>query len=194
MMIKRVYFSAMITAAMGAVVMGCSRSEVNRYAGSPPDNLFVNPGFESDAVDILPWFVNIHADPEAFEFGVDSKVAFEGKNSLRIQRKREQPFANVVQYFRRPQDVRRPFRLSVWLRGEDVVGEVRLHAVFSEMGGSIGSDHSESPRLSGTFGWTRLDMDIVPPSPRVDAIQAGVTVSGDGTLWIDAAELVPLTE
>lgn len=166
--------------------------------GTPPApppagrNLFVDGGFESGDPTFAPWMISIHADADAYTFDLDSQVMREGRHSLRVQRVRDEPYAGIVQPFRkRDLGGTTRFRLSGWLKGENVTHPVYLHAGFFAYGGVIGETDS-AQRLQGSFDWTQLSLDIELPD-HADRLEAGVTI-GDGTVWVDGMELVPLPD
>lgn len=176
---------------LALAVFGCAKPPAETV--SSPDNLLGNAGFETGDASFAPWVMNIHADPEAYEFALDDTIAREGTFSLRVRKVREEPFASAVQYFRKRQLDQPRYRLSVWLRGENLDSPTYLHAAFSRFGGQFALIDNRDEGLSGTFDWTRLEMEIAMP-PQFDSAEIGVSTTGNGVVWIDAVELVPLTE
>lgn len=185
---------------MLAMTLGCAKPPAEQNAVSdgghveaPSGNLLANPGFESGGAHFTPWVLNIHADPGAYEFTLDDAIAREGAHSLHVRKIRDEPFASAVQHFRKSQLPSPRYRLSVWLRGNDLDSPAYLHAAFTRFGGQFALIDNRDEGLSGTFDWTRLDMEIDMP-PQFDSAEIGISTTGNGEIWIDAAELVPLTE
>ena len=192
-------FGATLVVALLPLLYACAEpARTSGTAASAPvvqqeGNLFGDPGFETAGADFAPWTLHLHADPESFEFKLDDEVAKEGERSLRITRRRDEPYASITQRF--PQSSfpsSRKMRLSAWVRGEGVMSPARLYAGFFAFGGNAGEADSGAV-VQGTFDWTRLSIEFELPR-RVDALEAGVTVTGDGTVWIDGLELVPLPD
>jgi hypothetical protein len=156
-------------------------------------NLMLNGGFESSESHFAPWVFNIHADPHSFEFVSDNSVAKEGKASLRVRRLKDEPFASVVQYFDRSDLSADRYRLSAWIRGEGLTAPVYLYTGFFTASYQSGVDGGPEHGKTGTFDWTRIEREF-SLSERTARIETGVTTTGDGTLWLDAVELVPLVD
>lgn len=189
---RRPWMAAVVAGGV-LTVFGCAKPPPAETASSVDDNLLGNAGFETGDASFAPWVMNIHADPEAYEFALDETVAKDGKFSVRVRKVRDEPFASAVQHFRKRQLDQARYRLSVWLRGENLDSPTYLHAAFSRFGGQFALIDNRDKGLSGTFNWTRLEMEIVMP-PEFDSAEIGISTTGNGVVWIDAAELVPLNE
>ena len=177
-----------------AMMQGCADRAAAPSEGAAEDiaasgNLVVNGDFEQADPSIPPWLKHVHADSEAFAFSLDASIAHEGRQSLKIERQRPEPYANVVQKFRKRELVGRKYRLSAWLRGEGLTGAAYLHGALFAYGSPIAEMGSADQGLQGTFDWTRVELALDLPE-RFDQAEFGITTTGDGALWIDQVELV----
>jgi hypothetical protein len=188
-----------ISMLMLPLIFGCAQpveqaaDDAQATSAIAPENMLGNPGFETGDPTFSPWATNVHADPESFVFTLDTKIARQSGYSLRIERVRDEPFASIAQYFRRKDLANRRFRLSAWLRGENLASPAYLLAIPYYHSRQDGVVDNRDRGLSGSFEWTRVELDIQMPA-RADALEVGVTTTGDGVLWVDDAELVPLAE
>jgi len=196
---NRTHATAIATALMLAGLAACTERPKERAdGGSAPiaetsGNVIGNPGFETSEALFAPWVFNIHADPDAFVFTADNAFFKEGTVSLRVQRSRDEPFASVVQYINKDTLPAARYRLSAWVRGENLQSPVYLHTAFFASSYQMAMDGGPEHGLVGTFDWTRLEREITLPE-RLSHIETGVTTTGDGTLWIDSVELVPISD
>jgi hypothetical protein len=176
-------------------VAGCTdRSRVGASAGGATlseANLLGNPGFEDDVEAFSPWLRHVHADGDSFTFAADGAVYREGSKSMRIERVTPEPYASIVQSFRKRELSSKRYRLSAWVSGADLSSPVYLHANFFSYGSPSGETGGPDAGLQGTFDWSRLELDISLPE-RFDRAEFGLSTTGDGTVWIDAVELVPI--
>lgn len=191
---------AITVALMLTLLSGCAERPKGPAADAPAPsvdsasgNVLPNAGFETSDSLFSPWTFNIHADPEAFVFTQDGSAPKEGNFSLKVQRARDEPFASVVQYIDKEKLPGTRYRLSAWVRGENLQSPVYLHTAFFTSSYQMGMDGGPEHGLSGTFDWSRLEREITLPD-RLSRIETGVTTTGDGVLWIDAVELVPITD
>ena len=196
--LKRAAFLAIsLMGLMGVVasVAGCSdRARIGASAGDvrfSEANLLGNPGFEDEVETFAPWLRHVHADGESFTFAEDETVYREGSKSIRIERVTPEPYASIVQSFRKQKLLNQRYRLSAWVRGADLSSPVYLHANFFSYGSPSGEVGGPAAGLRGTFDWARLELDVALPE-RFDRAEFGLSTTGDGTVWIDAVELVPI--
>lgn len=162
---------------------------------APPvgQNLLQNPGFESGDPALAPWTMAAHADSESFLFELDTGVARQGSASLRVRRVKDEPFASATQHLRSKAVGHRKLRFSAWIKGDGLASEVYPHAAFFGYGAQLGLVDGQGRGQSGSFDWTRLELDFELPE-HADRFEVGITTTGDGTLWIDDAELVALPD
>jgi hypothetical protein len=142
------------------------------------------------------WFVQ-HAGETSFEFAIDDRVAKDGKRSLRIKRTGKQPFGLVLQKIRADRFRGKRVRLTAFLRLENV--EAYGHGALREIsgatlmlrsdgsGGGAFDDMRDRP-LRGTKPWTEVSVEISVPETAT-VVEFGATLSGSGTLWVDAVKL-----
>lgn len=186
-----------VVAALAMMAAGCADRSRSTSPDAPStvavsaENVLANPGFEVDDPEFAPWFRNVHADFEAFTFTLDQAVVREGTRSLRIERVKPEPYAGIGQRFRKRDLAHGRYRLSAWVRGQELTGPVYLHGAFFAYGSPFAEVGDADAGKSGTFDWTRLALDIELPE-RFDQVEVGLATTGDGIVWVDAVELVPL--
>lgn len=142
------------------------------------------------------WFIQ-HAGPTSFEFAIDDQVAKDGKQSLRIKRTGDQPFALVSQKVKADRFRGKRVRLSAFLRLDNV--EAYGRGAIRDMSGAALTLRVEGPGFSnlddmrdrplrGTKPWTEVSLELDVPAT-ASMIEFGAVLSGGGTLWVDAFKL-----
>ena len=142
------------------------------------------------------WFIQ-HAGPPSFEFAIDDQVAKDGKQSLRIKRTGAQPFGLALQRIKPDRFRGKRVRLSAFLRLDNVEpygrGALRdmsgaVLMLRSEGGGGMVLDDMRDRPLRGTKPWTEVSVEIEVPAT-ANTLEFAATLSGTGTLWVDAVKL-----
>ncbi|HIE52811.1 MAG TPA: hypothetical protein EYP85_13740 [Armatimonadetes bacterium] len=146
-------------------------------------NLVQNPGFEEGTT---AW----NLPPEVFT--VDETVAYRGQRSLRLHNPRPEVYLLATQEI--PFAVGRFYRLSVWIKTEDVQGEDSGATICLEwykgdeyLGGSY-------PRgFKGTNDWQHLVAETlsVPPGTTQVRVVLYLRRGMTGTAWFDEVEVTP---
>ena len=172
---------------LAAALAGCAAS------GPTAESRLValkNANFEADKPSwgCAPgWGCSSHADPFSFRHEVDDTVSAEGKQSLRIERVRNEPWSLVTQGVLDPtlRGARMRFTLAVRVEGASGKGGGPVVFIYGRGGSTIYHDQAQS---SGTADWKRLTVEFDVP---VDAetFSVGAILEGPGKLWIDAARL-----
>lgn len=156
----------------------------------------VNPGFESTRPGIgghpEGWTAIQHAGDESYDFALDSGHKHSGTQSVRIKRIGPEPYGTIMQVVDATALAGRTVRLSAWVRTDGIPASGRGGAglVLTAMRGSsiIAHEFMKKSRLRGTGDWKRVSIELALPA-RTTRLEAGATLEGDGTVWIDDFEL-----
>jgi len=156
----------------------------------------VNPGFESTrpGAEGGPegWTAIQHAGEESYDFALDSGRKKGGTQSLRITRIGPEPYGTVMQVIDATPLAGKTVRLSAWMRTEGIPESGRGGAglVLTAMRGSsiLAHDFMKRGRLRGDTEWRRVSVELALPA-RTTRLEAGATLEGAGTAWVDDFEL-----
>ena len=159
---------------------------------TPPAKLvFKNAGFEGnfDPGKKCPpeWLCKMHIDPDAFEFAVDQEIRLSGKQSLRITRLRNEPWAVAIQIFPAQGLTGKTLRLSAQVRTENI-REGNGGGLFFLVKGPNGMVQHKDVLVQGTRDWQRLTVTETI-HPEALSLELGFTLEGEGRVWIDEAEI-----
>lgn len=154
----------------------------------------VNPDFEPKPVTgggIEGWDTSSHATANAYTFDLDDKAKHAGKASLRIRRSGKEPWGMVHQTLPAAGLAGRTLVFSAWLRTDKAIGEGAILALRTLAGGAVDSHVFMDPPVTGTRDWRRYSVRLAIPRS-TSVVEIGAMLQGDGTLWLDDAELVAL--
>lgn len=150
-----------------------------------------NAGFEADmaAGARCPpqWGCSAHADPGSYAFVMDPALRTEGRQSLRVEQVRSEPWALATQYRVAGELRGARVRFSVSLRLEGVTGN-GAGPVFLAQTGSGVTLASKQDLAKGTADWRRATLEFVVPRG-ADGFEVGLLLEGPGKAWIDDARL-----
>jgi len=156
----------------------------------------VNPGFEStrpgEGGSPEGWVAIQHAGEESYDFVLDSGQKKSGTQSMRIKRFGREPYGTITQVLPGSALAGRTVRLSAWIRTEDVPQGRRTGAglVLMALRGSafLAHEFMQKRRAQGSTDWTRYSIELALP-PGTNRLEAGATLEGGGTMWVDDFEL-----
>jgi hypothetical protein len=153
-------------------------------------NLLMNADFELTGKNDVPvrWIVKQHAGQRAYEVRADRVGPHHGEYSLRIHRFREQVWGLAEQIVPAFHLVGKTVRLRLWVR-TDAVDNHGATVYLGAYNGSLMLQESRHSPITGSIDWTRYELELEVPSETTQ-LQAGLTLHGAGTVWIDSAELV----
>ncbi len=119
----------------------------------------------------------------------DDAVARTGKSSLRFENYETNPHGHgrVLKEIELPPN--RLYRVSLWLRAENVEGRTML-AVHSEKG-EISNARPDFKKADEN-GWTKVSTTFLSPSEGKTRIYAGIWDGKTGRFWLDDMSLEPL--
>lgn len=86
------------------------------------------------------------------------------------------------------------YLLAVWVKCQDVDGEVRVHAHRRQADGQLSADSpfaSIGPSIGGTTDWTLLSGSLTMPRDTT-VLQLHLTMEHPGTVWHDNVLLIPV--
>lgn len=152
----------------------------------------VNPGFESARPGLHGspegWTALQHAGEESYDFALDSGQRKSGTQSLRIKRIGPEPYGTISQVLGGAQYAGRTVRLSAWIRTKDVPdgrrGGAGLVLMAMRDSAILAHEFMKRDRVRGTTDWKRVTIELALP-PRTTRLEAGATLEGEGTLWVD---------
>ena len=156
----------------------------------------VNPGFESmrpgEGGSPEGWVAIQHAGEESYDFALDSGQKKSGTQSMRIKRYGPEPYGTITQVLPGAPLAGKTVRLSAWIRTQDVPPGRRTGAglVLMALRGSsfLAHEFMQKRRAQGTTDWTRYSIELALP-PGTNRLEAGATLEGGGTMWVDDFEL-----
>jgi hypothetical protein len=87
------------------------------------------------------------------------------------------------------------YLLAVWVKCQDVDGDVRVHAHRRQADGQLSADSpyaSIGPSIGGTTDWTLMTGQLTMPHDTT-VLQLHLTMEHTGTLWHDNVLLIPVS-
>ena len=179
-----------IRSLAGILVLALGAVEAPAAAASAV--ALVNPGFEStrpgEGGHPEGWTAIQHAGDESYDFALDSGQKQGGTQSVRIRRIGPEPYGTIMQVVDATTLAGRTVRLSAWVRTDGVPESGRGGAglVLTAMRGSsiLAHEFMKKARLRGTADWKRVSIELALPA-RTTRLEAGATLEGDGTVWVD---------
>ena len=144
-----------------------------------------------DIDGLVGWFAAGSA-PEKYRFGVDREMAHQGSGSGFMWSRTaeiEDDFGTLMQMFK-ADDYRGPrYRLSAWIRSEDVKGWAGLWMRVDgpetdETNESLAFDNMQRRPICGTTDW-RVYRVVLDVPENATYIAFGILLSGSGRVWID---------
>jgi len=157
----------------------------------------VNPGFESAAPGRQGapdgWVAIQHAGPLSYTVTLDTEAPRSGGQSARIDNVGPEPFGTLYQIVPAAPLRGKTLRFSGWLRTRDAKGNVfgagaglNLHT----MRGGYVVDHAQMrmDAVGGTTDWARYEVHLRVANT-ADQIEAGASLFGPGTVWLDDVAL-----
>ena len=156
-----------------------------------------NPGFESREPGTRGaphgWWKLQHAGPESYVFVLDAVEPHGGERSLRVANTGPEPFGTILQKVAAAPYRGQTVRFAAWIRTEAAKGNrygagagLMLHGMRGGYPTARASMRKDA--VSGTTGWKRYELTLKVPND-ADDIEVGLTLYGQGTAWLDDAEL-----
>lgn len=179
-------------AALLALTLGAVEAPVAAAAAVP----LVNPGVGStrqgEGGHPEGWAAIRHAGDESYDFALDSGQKQSGTRSVRIERIGPEPYGTIMQVIDAAALAGRTVRLSARVRTDGIPASGRGSAglVLTAMRGSsiVAHEFMKKTRLRGTGDGKRVSIELAMPA-RTTRLEAGATLEGDGTAWVDDFEL-----
>jgi hypothetical protein len=149
-----------------------------------------NPGFENAprSGERCPehWGCTMHSDPDSFRFALELAAPAEGRQSLCIERVRDEPWSLATQEVdARPlRGARLRFSLAVRIDRAEGAGA----GPYLVVSGPTGNLLHEERLLTRTEGWQRVGIDFAV-APTAQTFEIGATLQGGGRVCVDDARL-----
>lgn len=184
--------AAFVSACVGAAPAD-NRRGVPAKSGPPAAVRAValkNPGFENAARggERCPehWDCTMHSDPDSFRFALDGVAPAQGKQSLCIERVRNEPWSLATQGVDAVALRGAKLRFSLAVRIERAEGAGA--GPFLVVHGPTGNLLHEERLATRSDGWQRVGFDFtVAPTARI--LELGATLQGGGRVCVDDARL-----
>lgn len=147
-------------------------------------NILKNPGFEELDQGSRPVGWSMPTDV----YAVDTQVAHSGKNSLRIRSINPEVYRLTTQPI--PFQIGRFYKMSVWVKTENVVGKETGATLCMEWNNDKGWLGGSYPAgFTGANDWKLLEADTgtVPPEAKTVAFVLYLRKGMTGTAWFDDA-------
>ena len=151
-------------------------------------NLIRNPGFEDLPYIARPWETLVHANPESYEFSLETEQPRSGAHAVRIRRLREEPWAGIAQIYRYDEPEPRVMLASVWLNLDAIEDHVIFYVESRPAGQSAELTRQVIERPAEAQGWRRFQLRLPPLSGR-GRLKFGVEMYGPGEVLMDDAAL-----
>jgi hypothetical protein len=189
-MSARAWQFVLVVLAVAGTAIAADRSNAPQPA---PAIRLLNADFEAGpaAVGIDGWDWSVHSTPTAYTLDLDTDKPHGGHASARIRRSGNEPWGMLHQTLPRL-DVRGGvLEFSAWLRTDKADGTGAILVLRTLANGSVERHVFMDPTVTGTQDWKRYTVRLAVPTG-THVVDAGAMLQGDGTLWVDDAEITLL--
>lgn len=180
-----------------AAAAGCATAPQAPGQPAPGEPIALqNPSFDADAQNrIAAWAAVEHNSGKSYTFAAERQRPRSAPSSARITRVGPEPFGILEQRVRvKPEWVGRTVRLSGYLKTAGATGTGGALVLQARNGsdGVMVHEHMDGRRVRGDQDWKPYAVELKIP-PGAWALQVGVMLEDDGTLWADdlALHLLP---
>ncbi|MEP7061036.1 MAG: hypothetical protein ABI881_01475 [Betaproteobacteria bacterium] len=190
----RARLSARCAWLLALAVVGNSSAADTRSVVQPEKSIrLVNADFEATpgAAGIDGWDWSVHSTPTAYTLDLDTNHPHGGKASARIRRSGNEPWGMLHQTLPRLEGGGGVLEFSAWLRTDKANGTGAILVLRTLANGSVDRYIFMDPTVTGTQDWKRYAVRLAVPAGS-HVVDAGAMLQGDGTLWIDDAEIALL--
>jgi hypothetical protein len=160
-------------------------------AESIPPNLLLNSSFEelTEKQKPVAWRPSQHAGKVAYTYQIDTEVAYDGKQSYRVEQYAEQAYGIVRQSLKLSDRKSKTFSFTAMLKTKDVVAGDGWKLVLTCRGrnNNILKQFKSEP-MNGSTDWQKVILEGDIPKGTVKFV-VGIMLSSQGTAWVDAAYL-----
>jgi hypothetical protein len=184
--------AAFVSACVGAAPADSARGAAAKSA--PLANVRAvplrNPGFENAARagERCPehWDCTMHSDPDSFRFALDGSAPAQGRQSLCIERLRNEPWSLATQGVDAVALRGAKLRFSLAVRVDRAEGAGA--GPFLVVHGPTGNLLHEERLVTRGDGWQRVGVDFTV-APAARTLELGATLQGGGRVCVDDARL-----
>ena len=156
-----------------------------------PPNLLLNSSFEelTEKQKPVAWRTGQHAGKAAYKLKIDTEVAFDGKQSYRVEQYAEQAYGIVKQSLVLSDRKSKTFSFTAMLKTKDVAAGNGWKLVLNCKGrnNNILKQFQSEP-TNGTTDWQKMSLEGDIPKGTVK-FGAGIMLMSQGTAWVDATYL-----
>jgi hypothetical protein len=146
------------------------------------------------------WF-KAGSDPDDYEMGTDTHVAYTGTSSGYIKSSKPEPkgFGTYMQMFDATEYRGKRLRLSAYIKSETIQKWAGMWMRVDRDQKPVAFDNMQDRAIKGTQPWTNHEI-VLDVDPKATQIAFGILLEGKGTAWIDdlafdvVTEQVPVTD
>ncbi len=153
-----------------------------------------NAGFEAPLLadgSIAGWEATVHATPSAYAIDIDPHVAHGGKASARVHKTGSEPWGMVHQTLPAMPLAAGTLQFSAWVKTDGASGTGAILVLRTLANSTTDRYVFMDPPVTGSQEWRRYTVRLAVPAG-TQVVDAGAMLQGEGTLWVDDAELVML--
>ncbi|MET7745576.1 Tat pathway signal sequence domain protein [Streptomyces sp. NPDC005385] len=163
----------------------------SKVTGSPYE--IANAGFEDGGATPTSWVQPGWASGGGGTWSRDTTVARSGSASLKLTATSTGGYS-YVSSAPRTKVGSGTYTYGAWIRTDGVTGEgAHIDPLFYDASGNlVGGDHKKYAS-TGTHDWEHVSLDIATPDTATQ-VELHLRLSGPGTAWFDAVDLVKPTE
>jgi hypothetical protein len=125
-------------------------------------------------------------NPEDYDMGTDTRVAYTGNSSGFIRGNKADPksFGTYMQMFDAGEYRGKRLRLSAYVKSENIENWAGLWMRVDRDQKSTAFHNMQDRAIKGTQLWTRHEI-VLDVDPKATVIAFGILLSGKGAAWID---------
>jgi len=131
------------------------------------------------------WFM-AGSEPQDYELGIDTKVAYHGKNSGYLKAKVVEPkgFGTMMQMFKANDYLNKRMRFSAVVKSGGIESWAGLWMrIDGPTQRPLGFDNMQNRPIKGTTDWQKYEV-VLDVSPESVNIAFGVLLEGKGQVWL----------
>jgi hypothetical protein len=146
------------------------------------------------------WF-KAGSNPEDYDMGTDTHVAYTGTSSGYIKSSKPEPkgFGTYMQMFDASEYRGKRLRVSAYIKSESIQKWAGMWMRIDRDQKPVAFDNMQDRAIKGTQPWNRYEI-VLDVDPKATQIAFGILLEGKGGAWIDdvafdvVSEQVPITD
>jgi hypothetical protein len=136
------------------------------------------------------WFMAGN-NPKDYEIGIDTNMAYNGKNSGYIKAKSAEPggFGTMMQMFKATDYLNKRMSFSAYVKSERIEAWAGLWMRIDgpDQQRSLGFDNMQNRPIKGTTDWQKYQIVLDVPPESAD-IAFGILLEGKGQAWLSEVQ------